>query len=344
MKHLLRNLKIKRRLLNQHTKTYGGKVGLTKCEVARHKYTAEQESRVEYYLGDIAHKKVEISAATIAKAQSNPQDPFLANYENTLQAGVAQQTPWSYVIPVYNVLNLLSAEYKKKSFLWLPWDNPEKSNFEGVLGQARLKDDFAITICKFLLVRYWGLIKNLAERDVPYRDKKGQAVWRGATTGNDSGNGTRYLLVNKLYRETKGFDVGFSQIVQNQDHLSHLLKASKTIEEQLKHKFLICMAGNDVASGLMWMLSSNSVVLMPKPEFESWLMEDKLQPYVHYIPLAEDLSDIEQQLEWCKIHEAECIKISDNATQYMQQFLDPRQEVLIECEVMRRYLDNLTVC
>ena len=45
------------------------------------------------------------------------------------------------------------------------------------------------------------------------------------------------------------------------------------------------MEGNDVASGLSWALLSNSVVLMLKPTIETWLMQGKLVPWVHFIPI-----------------------------------------------------------
>lgn len=35
--------------------------------------------------------------------------------------------------------------------------------------------------------------------------------------------------------------------------------------------------GNDVASGLKWMLASNSVVFMPLPRYETWIEESMLE-------------------------------------------------------------------
>ena len=43
-------------------------------------------------------------------------------------------------------------------------------------------------------------------------------------------------------------------------------------------------------------LSFESVVLMPKPTCTSWAMEELLEPWVHYIPLRDDLSGIEIQV------------------------------------------------
>jgi len=54
---------------------------------------------------------------------------------------------------------------------------------------------------------------------------------------------------------------------------------------EINQSLLRCQtnAGNDVASGLKWMLASNSVVLMPLPRRESWAMESLLQVYVFHM-------------------------------------------------------------
>ncbi|MGL4347177.1 MAG: hypothetical protein ACRCR9_03730 [Chitinophagaceae bacterium] len=44
-----------------------------------------------------------------------------------------------------------------------------------------------------------------------------------------------------------------------------------SIEEHLKYKFILSLEGNDVASNLKWVMSSNFIAVMPKPKFETWL-------------------------------------------------------------------------
>lgn len=44
------------------------------------------------------------------------------------------------------------------------------------------------------------------------------------------------------------------------------LKPSLSIRQQLGYRYLVSVEGNDVASGLKWMLASNSTVLMPPPQ------------------------------------------------------------------------------
>lgn len=47
-----------------------------------------------------------------------------------------------------------------------------------------------------------------------------------------------------------------------------------------------------MATGLKWMLASNSVVFMPPRRFESWAMESLLKPWVHYVPIRRDTRDL----------------------------------------------------
>ena len=101
------------------------------------------------------------------------------------------------------------------------------------------------------------------------------------------------------------------------------------------------MEGNDKDSGLNWKLKSNSVVFMCKPIINSWLMEEKLQPNIHYIQIKDDLSDLEEKIDWCNNHPAICRDIIYNANQYMTQFDDFDTENLIESEVLINFLEKI---
>ena len=53
----------------------------------------------------------------------------------------------------------------------------------------------------------------------------------------------------------------------------------------------MCVEGVDVATNLKWVMSSNSIAVMPKPEIESWFMEKTLIPDFHYIEIKKDYSE-----------------------------------------------------
>ena len=50
---------------------------------------------------------------------------------------------------------------------------------------------------------------------------------------------------------------------------------------------------------------------------KDYIHED-IQPFVHYVPVKEDLSDVMEKLEWAESHPEEAKQIADNASQLME--------------------------
>jgi hypothetical protein len=65
--------------------------------------------------------------------------------------------------------------------------------------------------------------------------------------------------------------------------------------DMTKYRYLVSVEGNDVATNLKWALASGCVVLMPKPRVETFFAEGMLKPYVHYVPISDDTSDLEEK-------------------------------------------------
>ncbi len=111
----------------------------------------------------------------------------------------------------------------------------------------------------------------------------------------------------------------------------------KTIREHLDYKFIMALEGNDVASNLKWVMSSNSIAVMTRPTCETWFMEGKLIPDYHYIEIKDDLSDLEEKLNYYIAHPAEAEQIVEHAHEYVSQFFDAGRERLISLLVMDKY-------
>lgn len=330
---------IRKQIATQQKQTYGRAVHLTKEEVASHTYTDDDEKRIEYYLGDIiGETNLRLNVTSLDLSTSH--HPKVIDCDHISKAIASESMRLGYSLPVLNLFELLPNEYKSRKFLYAPGDRRHKAPYPGTIAKNRLRDDLAVTLLNLDPVRHWELVKKVPPNDIDYRQKKDMAVWRGATTGEHRSKGARIDLVNMLLDRTDSFNVGFSKTPIKD--LDYAVKGVMLLKEQLQYKFLICLEGNDVASGLKWMLRSNSVVMMPKPTISSWLMEDTLEPFVHYIPLADDFSDVEERVKWAVDHDDECIEISNNASLFMSQFMDPRREIMIECEVFKRYLDKIT--
>ena len=108
----------------------------------------------------------------------------------------------------------------------------------------------------------------------------------------------------------------------------------------LKYKYIISLEGNDKDSGLNWKLASNSLVLMPIPKFESWLMEGKLKPWIHFVPIKDDYSDLSEKLEYCVNNDSIVKQIVINANNFMKQFKNFNKEVILYHFIINYYKDR----
>ncbi|WP_083631254.1 glycosyl transferase family 90 [Labilibacter marinus] len=128
----------------------------------------------------------------------------------------------------------------------------------------------------------------------------------------------------------------------NKADINTVWKTDKlSIDEQLQYKFILSIEGNDVATNLKWIMSSNSLAVMPTPKYETWFMEGKLKPDYHYIHIKDDYSDLNEKLEYYITHPEEADQIRLNANKYVNQFKDKKREKLISLLVLDKYFENI---
>jgi hypothetical protein len=106
-----------------------------------------------------------------------------------------------------------------------------------------------------------------------------------------------------------------------------------------QYKYLLSIEGNDVATNLKWAMASNSVVLMPKPCVESWFAESLLKPYVHYVPIKDDFSDLYTQKQWCDKNPDKCKTIIRQANAFVRPFRNIERDYYLSFQVIQRYMD-----
>ncbi|MDE7236189.1 MAG: lipopolysaccharide core biosynthesis protein LpsA, partial [Helicobacter japonicus] len=114
-------------------------------------------------------------------------------------------------------------------------------------------------------------------------------------------------------------------------------KAKIGIAKHLPYKFLLSLEGNDVASNLKWVMSSNSLAVMPNPKFETWFMEGRLLPNIHYMQIRDDYADVEEKLIFFIKHPNDAKEIIHNAHNYIKQFFDKKREAIISLLVLEKY-------
>jgi hypothetical protein len=161
-----------------------------------------------------------------------------------------------------------------------------------------------------------------------FRKKKNMLVGR-----NVVGQAHRIKFL-EMYINHPLCDIG--KINSDYNH-QNLLKGRLTIEEQLDYKFILCLEGNDVATNLKWVMSSQSLAVMPAPKYETWYMEGTLISNYHYVLIKDDYSDLEERMKYYINHTDEALEIIKNAHQYVEQFKIKKREDLISLMVLEKY-------
>jgi hypothetical protein len=160
-----------------------------------------------------------------------------------------------------------------------------------------------------------------------FRTKKDMLVGRGAVRV------PHRVSFYDLYFHHPLCDLGQTNLTGNQQWQ----KPWMSIAEQLRYKFILSIEGNDVASNLKWIMSSQSLAVMTRPKYETWFMEGRLLPNVHYVEIRDDYSDLEEKLEYYITHPQDALRIIRAANEYVSRFRNAKTESILSLLVLEKY-------
>ncbi|MCB5361827.1 glycosyl transferase family 90 [Vibrio lentus] len=181
-------------------------------------------------------------------------------------------------------------------------------------------------VLKLNAIRHFQFVDD----KLSFRDKKDMVAWRGVGFQPH-----RQVVIKQFYNHP------MCNLGQTRPHEGQPWeKGFMSIEEQLQYKFLLAIEGNDVATNLKWSMSSNSLVLMSKPKYETWFMEGQLLAGHHYVELKNDYSDLPDKVGYFIDHPEEAEAIIRNANKWVEQFKDTKQERLISLLVAQKYFEK----
>lgn len=160
----------------------------------------------------------------------------------------------------------------------------------------------------------------------PWNMRKPVALWRGNTTGIRVGESWRDLPRLKLCELAHQassrllFDIGVSSFAQVSKKEAREIKAAGYARNYVpmtassSYKYLIDIDGNSNAwSALFQKLLSGSVVLkVASPgNFRQWYYNE-LIPWVNFVPVDSDISDLVEKIQWLLAHDDKAKEIGLN--------------------------------
>ena len=163
--------------------------------------------------------------------------------------------------------------------------------------------------------------------DAPDWNKRMQlAFWRGSTTGvrlRESWHSLPRLRLCQLSNQVEHqsmFDVGVSSLTQvSKNEEKEIIEAGYTrnfvpLSLSNQYKYQIDIDGNTNAWSALFqkLLSGSTVLKIASPHnFRQWYY-DELIPWVNYVPVKSDMSDLVEKIHWLIHHDDEAMQIGIN--------------------------------
>jgi hypothetical protein len=161
----------------------------------------------------------------------------------------------------------------------------------------------------------------------PWESKIKQGFWRGSSTGGTftmenwmEMPRSKLVLASKL--NGSEIDARFTSLVQMDKQTKSLLSAKGITgmfsgpTDQCRYRYLMEVDGNSCSySRCYWQLLSNSVMIKQMSDNIQWYYRG-IKPYEHFIPMANDLSDVFMQINWARSNDRESEAIAKRATEF----------------------------
>ena len=188
---------------------------------------------------------------------------------------------------------------------------------------------------------------------VPWVQKEARVVWRGSTTGGGFSGAypvehyPRFRIVDWAkktpLREKMEVDVALTSYVGlpatgpvlQQVKEGYPLGAYQDVKTQFNAKYLLVIDGNAWPNRTAAFLHAGSVVLLASA-FQDWVSR-QIEPWVHYVPIRLDFSDLDKKLIWLVEHDAEAQAIGARGKAFAERELDLVSMQLYNAAVVLEY-------
>jgi len=163
---------------------------------------------------------------------------------------------------------------------------------------------------------------------ISWKDRKSTIFWRGSCNNPLNLFSVRIKLVKKLFNYSDS-DVKFINY-KNQYILKNYFGNKVHYSEFFKYKIILIIDGDNTPSNYMWAFATGCVPVIIS-NVTHWFFE-YIHPYIHYIPVKYDLSDLTERIEWIRNNDRHAEHIAKNALYFSKQVFDPKFQ--------KKYLTN----
>jgi hypothetical protein len=153
-----------------------------------------------------------------------------------------------------------------------------------------------------------------------WETRSNTAFWRGSCSGGGL-ESFRCRTVAKLIDQPLS-DVKLLRCWNEGKHIpDHYFGNYVALDTFFQYKIFFIVGGNTIASNHMWGFATGCVPFIIC-DAKCWFLKFA-QPFVHYIPIRDDLEDLLEKIDWVRTHDAEAKQIAERALQFSKDHFTP---------------------
>eukprot|EP00747_Dinoflagellata_sp_TGD_P053900 gnl/TRDRNA2_/TRDRNA2_148718_c1_seq2.p1 gnl/TRDRNA2_/TRDRNA2_148718_c1~~gnl/TRDRNA2_/TRDRNA2_148718_c1_seq2.p1 ORF type:complete len:555 (+),score=68.77 gnl/TRDRNA2_/TRDRNA2_148718_c1_seq2:96-1760(+) len=217
--------------------------------------------------------------------------------------------------------------------------------------------------------RRYAASVGMQSLEIPWESRVSKLFWRGSDTGcllpggcsrqvrgRRGGTGgcrctpwnadtwprfprSKLVLLSGTYRAVDAKftkDVVHADCAQVYNRSGFKINSIVPPRDHLIYKYLMYVDGTSFSDRLCWLLYSGAAVFRPLSPLRVWL-DAGLQPYDHFVPVAEDLGDLVDAVEWARTNDLALETIAAQARQFALSELSVDASLYYLYRLLRAY-------
>uniref|UniRef100_A0A915J0S1 Glycosyl transferase CAP10 domain-containing protein n=1 Tax=Romanomermis culicivorax TaxID=13658 RepID=A0A915J0S1_ROMCU len=181
------------------------------------------------------------------------------------------------------------------------------------------------------------IISILGAESPKWDEKIDRAIWRGRDSSQE-----RLILVQMARNRPDLIEANITRFFFFRDlidvygpEVPHM-----PFQDFFKYKFVVNMDGTVAAYRFAFLLAGTSLVFKQTSNYYEHFYK-LLKPWVHYVPVEFDLSDLIERIEWAKNNQEEAQKIVSNARKFVAENLLPSNILCYYAKTIQKYTELL---
>ena len=167
---------------------------------------------------------------------------------------------------------------------------------------------------------------------VPWEDKIEKVFWRGRDSRRE-----RLKLVEMGQKHPDKINASITAYFFFRDEEARLGKSPYVnFFDFFNHKYQLNIDGTVAAYRLPYLLAGGSLVFKQESSYFEHFYSG-LKPWVHYVPVKEDLEDLLEKLEWAKKNDQEAKQIAEAGQMFARRELLPVNVLCYYAEFLVRW-------